>query len=403
MRLKPSQEKLEREADPEESSGGHADDGLDALASELRSGDAGDAREASNEAGNEAGDELDDEVDLAKLSATSGVRPSTLQDEPAAAAVPEAPKAPATDRSSSKIVPALVALALGLGVLGFVLGRTSREPAAPQAPAMEAAEPAAAPNLAQPSVAVPTQAAPAFAAQIAAPASATAAAHAAPEAVAERPAAVSQPLRATGDSSDSARARVSIAPTAGSPEVKAPATASSAASPRRDALNGAPVLRVQPSPAPAAPATQGAAASDEAPTPFDLETAALAAVEASKPSGTGAVDALLNEALDPAARKQRERAEPTEASLPETPSREEVTQTMAVLLPAIRGCAMGQTGIAEAGIVVRGDGRVASVELSGAPFAGTASGRCMEGVIRRARFSRFRQPTFRVRFPFAIQ
>jgi hypothetical protein len=64
---------------------------------------------------------------------------------------------------------------------------------------------------------------------------------------------------------------------------------------------------------------------------------------------------------------------------------------------------MGQAGLATAGIVVRGDGRVASVELSGAPFEGTASGRCMEGVLRRARFARFRQPTFRVRFPFSIQ
>jgi hypothetical protein len=113
------------------------------------------------------------------------------------------------------------------------------------------------------------------------------------------------------------------------------------------------------------------------------------------------VDDLLDQALSPGARPVAEAA--AQAELPEAPSREEVTQTMTVLLPAIRGCAMGQTGLATAGIVVRADGRVASVELSGAPFADTASGRCMEGVIRRARFSRFRQPTFRVRFPFAIQ
>ena len=76
---------------------------------------------------------------------------------------------------------------------------------------------------------------------------------------------------------------------------------------------------------------------------------------------------------------------------------------MTVLLPAIRGCAMGQSGLATAGIVVRNDGRVASVEIAGAPFAGTASGRCMEGVMRRAQFPRFKQAIFRIKFPFAIQ
>jgi hypothetical protein len=120
-----------------------------------------------------------------------------------------------------------------------------------------------------------------------------------------------------------------------------------------------------------------------------------------EPAPSRSVDALLDEALSGSGARPAPAAGPAE--LPEAPSRDEVTQAMAVLLPAIRGCAMGQTGLATAGIVIRGDGRVASVELSGAPFEGTASGRCMEGVLRRARFSRFRQPTFRVRLPFSIQ
>ena len=41
--------------------------------------------------------------------------------------------------------------------------------------------------------------------------------------------------------------------------------------------------------------------------------------------------------------------------------------------------------------------------VAGAPFAGTASGRCMEGVIRRATFPRFKQPVYRVRYPLSIQ
>ena len=61
------------------------------------------------------------------------------------------------------------------------------------------------------------------------------------------------------------------------------------------------------------------------------------------------------------------------------------------------------SGLAPVSIVVHNDGRVESAALSSGPFFGTASGRCMEGVVRRARFPRFSQPSFRVQFPFAVQ
>jgi len=119
------------------------------------------------------------------------------------------------------------------------------------------------------------------------------------------------------------------------------------------------------------------------------------------------MDALLDEALSPKARNDelaaRQQAALDSQAPPPTPSRADVTQAVAVLLPAIRGCAMGQSGLATAGIVVNSDGRVASVDVAGAPFAGTASGRCMEGVLRRARFPRFTQPSFRIKYPLAIQ
>jgi hypothetical protein len=120
------------------------------------------------------------------------------------------------------------------------------------------------------------------------------------------------------------------------------------------------------------------------------------------------MDQLLDNALDPDAADDpllnaRKQAAPAEPSLPQMPSREQVTEAMAVLLPAIRGCAMGQSGLATAAITVRNTGRVAAVKVTGAPFAGTASGRCMEGVVRRARFPRFRQSMFRVKFPLAIR
>jgi hypothetical protein len=120
------------------------------------------------------------------------------------------------------------------------------------------------------------------------------------------------------------------------------------------------------------------------------------------------MDRLLDEALAPAdaqlARREREQAAALGATgVPAFPSRDDVTRSMTVLLPAIRGCTAGQSGLATATIVVRNDGRVAKVDVEGAPFGGSSSGRCMEGVIRRARFPVFAQPTFRVRFPFSIQ
>lgn len=158
--------------------------------------------------------------------------------------------------------------------------------------------------------------------------------------------------------------------------------------------------------APAAPSpTAGAAPKPVLP---GEETPAAAEPEASaKNASSPSMDTLLDEALSPSARRAaaehaRELALQTD-QLPLTPTRDDVTQAMTVLLPAIHGCAMGQSGMATAGIVVRGDGRVASVEVAGAPFAGSASGRCMEGVIRRAHFPRFKQPAFRIRFPLAIQ
>ena len=139
-------------------------------------------------------------------------------------------------------------------------------------------------------------------------------------------------------------------------------------------------------------------------------TAASAAPEA--PSQAGAkrgtsVDELLDQALAPPARAAALRAEQEAAmeqdALPETPSREAVTKAMTTMLPAISGCAMGHSGMATATIVVRGDGRVASAEIAGAPFSGGPSGRCMEGVIRRATFPHFRQPIFRIKYPLSIQ
>ncbi len=415
MRLKPSPEKQLGSNDASgsqsnDASKGASEDGLDGLdgLAELAESVQADESEAR---------ELDDELDLKTLAAVAGARAAIAQetdssavslrrDVHAASLMRTEPLAPGSSAESpqpavrdlparapsSKVVPLLACLSIALGVLGFALGRSSNAPEheAPSQPMVTANAPRAAPV-----VAAPLSSAVANSTTVgAANANTPSVASAVTQAVA--PQAQSTKLVAP---TPSAAAATRNAPSSAPARTDAP---SARVVPVPVAAN-APVLAVRPSAAPAGADDEGAAAEPE--TAFDKETEELAAAAAKGPvrsSNSASVDDLLDQALaNPADR--RVSAVAIEPAMPEAPSREEVTQAMAVLLPAIRGCAMGQTGIAAAGIVVRGDGRVASVELSGAPFAGTASGRCMEGVIRRARFSRFRQPTFRVRFPFAIQ
>lgn len=212
------------------------------------------------------------------------------------------------------------------------------------------------------------------------------------------PAALAVPSRAAPESAPDP-APPPAPPTAPEPSVATPvATPPQTPSRPRDAK---PVVAAAPPVTAAAATPRAAAASPQS------SRAPGAAVDAT-PAGTPpprSVDALLDEALAP--RGAPPAADNTSAAapgtLPLTPSREDVTRAMTVLLPAIRGCTQGQSGLATATIVVRNDGHVAKVDVQGAPFAEAPSGRCMEGVIRRARFPAFRQASFRVKFPFAIE
>jgi len=279
------------------------------------------------------------------------------------------------------VMPLIAGLGLGVGLAGVLFGMAANRPAAPAAPlAVAPAVPAA-------SSAVPP---------------------ALPQAPAGMPAPADTP-------SPTPRA---------APTQPAPAPASRAASdapPRRPVGSATSVREVAAPPEPARPTpptppSQGTVLSlrpvaepAAVPAKTGLDSALDAADQqnAKAPASRSSVDSLLDEALAAPAQRDPMRAQREAAlaqdALPQSPSRDDVTKAMTVLLPAIRGCAMGQSGLATASIVVRADGRVAGVEVAGAPFSGTASGRCMEGVIRRAQFTHFKQPIFRIKFPFAIQ
>jgi hypothetical protein len=167
----------------------------------------------------------------------------------------------------------------------------------------------------------------------------------------------------------------------------------------------------------AAPQTlkRGATATEAAPTRASAAPSAASSLgpppqeprAGGPPPSGGSMDELLDQALAPAGERklahERQQAALSQTTLPAVPSRDDVSRSMSVLLPAIRGCTAGKSGLATATIVVRNDGQVANVAVDGFPFAGNSSGRCMEGVIRRARFPAFAQATFRVKFPFSIQ
>jgi hypothetical protein len=71
-------------------------------------------------------------------------------------------------------------------------------------------------------------------------------------------------------------------------------------------------------------------------------------------------------------------------------------------MPRIRACAGEQVGMALGTVMLRNDGTVASAAVGGSPFGGTPQGACMEGVIREAHFSPFRQTSFRFQYPMRV-
>ena len=259
--------------------------------------------------------------------------------------------------------------------------------------AARAPEPALAPPPASPEPTQPTQPTPEPGQPTAEPAQPTAA----------EPAAPAEPAVAA------ATAPAAPAPAPASKPAAAP-PAPKAAAPQEHAATPAPARAPLPAaaqPAPTAPAPVQAKPSAPPPAPVyqdpNSEDAKLAAAAQVRVKGDTKIDSMLDQALTGEKGAAAAPSAPAPTVLPQTPTRDDVVNSMSVLVPAIRGCAQGQSGLAPMSIVVLSDGRVESAALSSGPFQGTASGRCMEGVVRRARFPRFKQANFRVQFPFAVQ
>ena len=219
------------------------------------------------------------------------------------------------------------------------------------------------------------------------------------------PAAQEEEVAAAPDAAPAAPTEAATPKPAVAPVPKPPTPQEQAAPAARAPLPAA----AQPAPPPASQPAQAQPAKPSAPPAAPVyqdpnsEEAKLAAAAVVRVKGDTEIDNMLDQALTGEKRAAPAPSSPAPTVLPQTPTRDDVVSAMSMLVPAIRGCAQGQSGLAPMSIVVLSDGRVESAALSSGPFQGTASGRCMEGVVRRARFPRFKQANFRVQFPFAVQ
>jgi hypothetical protein len=141
------------------------------------------------------------------------------------------------------------------------------------------------------------------------------------------------------------------------------------------------------------------------PEPSNTRAQAPAAETSSLSTEERSIDTLLDQALrnegSPVLAAPAPRAK-AGSGVQQLPSRAVVADVFGALLSRVRFCAGQRSGVAIAHVVVRKDGYVTSARISGAPFSSSAAGRCMESVLRQARFPAFEQPTFSVTYPFQL-
>ena len=100
-------------------------------------------------------------------------------------------------------------------------------------------------------------------------------------------------------------------------------------------------------------------------------------------------------AFDAVPPRKPSRAPRASGPLLEAPTRAEVDGALAGMRSEIAACAVGRSGVAEIDLTIQSSGRVSHALISG-DFAGTPQGSCIARTLRKARFSAFQKPQFRV-------
>jgi hypothetical protein len=120
-------------------------------------------------------------------------------------------------------------------------------------------------------------------------------------------------------------------------------------------------------------------------------------------SSSASIDDLLSNALTPGSgSKPKAAAAPkVDDNLQPKPTRDQVLEAMNGVKNEVQGCAQGATGVAFAEVTVSGaTGRVTNAQISGQTGA---VGSCIARVVRKAKFPKFKESTFQVKFPYRLQ
>ncbi|MDD9933540.1 MAG: hypothetical protein OXT09_08055, partial [Myxococcales bacterium] len=177
------------------------------------------------------------------------------------------------------------------------------------------------------------------------------------------------------------------APRAKTPIVKPPPAAAAAVAPKH-----APPVAEQPA-QPEAPVEQPAPVARKK---VRKAKRAPKATRATAPAPAESEAQAPAEAPEPALQ-----VKPRNTELPDTPSRDAVVAALSKVQRAVRACAPGQRGVAQVDLTVSGVGKVTHA-IVGGDFAGTPEGSCIARAVRGARFTPFKQPRFRVVYPFSL-
>ena len=132
---------------------------------------------------------------------------------------------------------------------------------------------------------------------------------------------------------------------------------------------------------------------------------------ATKPAAnrSESLDALMNDVIGSTKQGGGAASQPASsetkgaASLPETPSRDDVLRALTGVRGAVERCKAAEGGIATVTVRFKGTtGRVEGARVSDGPFVGTPVGACVAKAVSAARVPTFRQASFNVTFPYRL-
>lgn len=92
------------------------------------------------------------------------------------------------------------------------------------------------------------------------------------------------------------------------------------------------------------------------------------------------------------------------ASLPNTPSKNDVLKAMKKVTGKVKACAKGQTGKAVTSIIFSGStGKATSAKVIGGEFKGTPAAGCIAKAAKSSSVPKFKQKSFSVTYPFVVK